>query len=196
MIWSVNRYVQRYWLTDRPLVSIHLWAAPWIQLRRANHYSIIKIIRQIENSKSIWLYLFYSLVITITIMSDGGALFHVRSEAQAHVKAQMQEISINKNDVGGYKRSHWSNRSTASSSSSYSESRPMGWSGSSAQRQTLSQVKNPTSTSRRATPRYSRLRKHKRPAWQSISSRPRSRRTPMHKTRRTDRTRQGLRRSG
>ena len=35
-------------------------------------------------------------------MSDGGALFRVRSDAQAHVKAQMQEISIHKNDVGGY----------------------------------------------------------------------------------------------
>ena len=35
-------------------------------------------------------------------MSDGGALFRVRSDAQARVKAQMQEILINKNDVGGY----------------------------------------------------------------------------------------------
>ena len=35
-------------------------------------------------------------------MSDGGALFRVQSDAQARVKAQMQEISINKNDVGGY----------------------------------------------------------------------------------------------
>ena len=35
-------------------------------------------------------------------MSDGGALFRVRSDAQARVKAQMQEISIHKNDVGGY----------------------------------------------------------------------------------------------
>ena len=35
-------------------------------------------------------------------MSDGGALFRIQSDAQARVKAQMQEISINKNDVGGY----------------------------------------------------------------------------------------------
>ena len=35
-------------------------------------------------------------------MSDGGALFHVRSDAQARVKAQMQELSITKNNVGGY----------------------------------------------------------------------------------------------
>ena len=35
-------------------------------------------------------------------MSDAGALFRVRSDAQAHVKAQMQEILIHKNDVGGY----------------------------------------------------------------------------------------------
>ena len=59
MIWAVNRYVQRYRLTDRPLASTPLWAAPWIQLRRASHYSIIKIIIQLDNSKSIWLYLFY-----------------------------------------------------------------------------------------------------------------------------------------
>ena len=36
-------------------------------------------------------------------MSDGGALFCVRSDAQARVKAQMQELSITKNDVSGYK---------------------------------------------------------------------------------------------
>ena len=36
-------------------------------------------------------------------MSDGGALFRVRSDAQAHMKAQMQELSITKNNVGGYK---------------------------------------------------------------------------------------------
>ena len=35
-------------------------------------------------------------------MSDGGALFRVRSYAQARVKAQIQELSITKNDVGGY----------------------------------------------------------------------------------------------
>ena len=35
-------------------------------------------------------------------MSDGGALFRVRSDAQSRVKAQMQEISIQKNNVGGY----------------------------------------------------------------------------------------------
>ena len=52
MIWSVNRYVHRYRLTARPLASTHLWAAPWIRMRRASHYSIIKIIRQLDNSKS------------------------------------------------------------------------------------------------------------------------------------------------
>ena len=35
-------------------------------------------------------------------MSDGGDFFRVRSDEQACVKAQMQEILINKNDVGGY----------------------------------------------------------------------------------------------
>ena len=55
MIWAVNRYVQRYRLTDRPLASTPFWAAPWIQLRCASHYSIIKIIRQLDNSNSIWL---------------------------------------------------------------------------------------------------------------------------------------------
>ena len=35
-------------------------------------------------------------------MSDGRALFRVRSDAQARVKARMQEISINKNDICGY----------------------------------------------------------------------------------------------
>ena len=35
-------------------------------------------------------------------MSDGGALFRVLSDAQARMKAQMQEILIHKNDVGGY----------------------------------------------------------------------------------------------
>ena len=35
-------------------------------------------------------------------MSDGGALFHVQSDAQARVKVQMQDISIHKNNVGGY----------------------------------------------------------------------------------------------
>ena len=35
-------------------------------------------------------------------MPDGGALFRVRSDAQARVKAKMQEISIHKNNVGGY----------------------------------------------------------------------------------------------
>ena len=35
-------------------------------------------------------------------MSDGGALFRVQSDAQARVKEQMQEISMHKNDVGGY----------------------------------------------------------------------------------------------
>ena len=59
MIWAVNRYVQRYRLTDRPLASTPLWPAPWIQLRRASHYSIIKISRQLDNNKSILLYLFY-----------------------------------------------------------------------------------------------------------------------------------------
>ena len=36
-------------------------------------------------------------------MYDGGALFQVQSEAQARVKAQMQEILIHKNEVGDYK---------------------------------------------------------------------------------------------
>ena len=36
-------------------------------------------------------------------MSDGGALFRVWSDAQARVKAQMQELSIAKNNSGGYK---------------------------------------------------------------------------------------------
>ena len=36
-------------------------------------------------------------------MSDGGALIRVRSDAQARVKAQMQELSITNNNVGGYK---------------------------------------------------------------------------------------------
>ena len=35
-------------------------------------------------------------------MWDCGALFSVRSDAKAHVKAQIQELSITKNDVGGY----------------------------------------------------------------------------------------------
>ena len=35
-------------------------------------------------------------------MSDGRALFHVRSDTQARVKAQIQELSITKNDIGGY----------------------------------------------------------------------------------------------
>ena len=64
MIWAMNRNVQRYRLTDRPLVSTHLWAAPWIQILRASHYSINKKI-QLHNSKSqIWLYLFYTCVIS------------------------------------------------------------------------------------------------------------------------------------
>ena len=61
IIWAVNRYVKRYQLTDRPLESTYLWAASSIRMRRASHYSIIKILRQLDNSKSpIWLYLFYS----------------------------------------------------------------------------------------------------------------------------------------
>ena len=60
MIWAVNRYVQRYRLKARTLASTHLWAAPWIRLRRASHYSIIKIIRQLDNSQpSPWLYILY-----------------------------------------------------------------------------------------------------------------------------------------
>ena len=35
-------------------------------------------------------------------MSDGGALFRVRTHAQARVEAQMQELLIIKNNVGGY----------------------------------------------------------------------------------------------
>ena len=46
MIWSVNRYIQRYWLTARLLASTHLCAVPWIMMRRAIHYSIIEILRQ------------------------------------------------------------------------------------------------------------------------------------------------------
>ena len=36
-------------------------------------------------------------------MSDGGELFRVRSDAQARVKLQMQELLIIKNNVRGYK---------------------------------------------------------------------------------------------
>ena len=61
MIWVVNRYVQRYRLTDRLLANTPLRDAPWIHLRRASHYSIIRIIIQLDNSKSIWIYLFYNL---------------------------------------------------------------------------------------------------------------------------------------
>ena len=35
-------------------------------------------------------------------MSDCGALFRVHTDAQARVKAQMQELLIVKNDVCGY----------------------------------------------------------------------------------------------
>ena len=35
-------------------------------------------------------------------MSDSGALFCVCIDAQSRVKAQIQELSIVKNDVGGY----------------------------------------------------------------------------------------------
>ena len=35
-------------------------------------------------------------------MSNGGALFCVRTNAPARVKAQMQEMSIAKNDISGY----------------------------------------------------------------------------------------------
>ena len=34
-------------------------------------------------------------------MSDGGALFRVRLDTKARVKAQMQEMSITNNNVGG-----------------------------------------------------------------------------------------------
>ena len=51
MIWAVNRYIQRYWLTTRPLESTHLWSVPWILVWRASHYSIIKKIRQLDNRK-------------------------------------------------------------------------------------------------------------------------------------------------
>ena len=70
MIWAVNRYVHTYRLMDRPLASTHLWAAPWIRLCRASHYSIIKIIRQLDNSNSIWLYLFYRRESTILDFSS------------------------------------------------------------------------------------------------------------------------------
>ena len=36
-------------------------------------------------------------------MSDGRALFRVRSDSQARLKSQMQQISIHKNDIGSYK---------------------------------------------------------------------------------------------
>ena len=36
-------------------------------------------------------------------MLDGGALFPVRSDAQARMKAQIKELSITKNDVVSYK---------------------------------------------------------------------------------------------
>ena len=35
-------------------------------------------------------------------MSDGGAFFRVRTDAKARVKAQMQELSIVNNNIGGY----------------------------------------------------------------------------------------------
>ena len=35
-------------------------------------------------------------------MSDGRSLFRVCTDAQARVKAQMQELSIVKNNVSGY----------------------------------------------------------------------------------------------
>ena len=35
-------------------------------------------------------------------MSDVRAFFRVRSDTQVRVKTKMQEISIHKNDVGGY----------------------------------------------------------------------------------------------
>ena len=60
MIWAVNRYVQRYQLTDRPLASNHLWSVPWILMPRTSHYYIIKIIGQLDNNKSSSrLYIFY-----------------------------------------------------------------------------------------------------------------------------------------
>ena len=43
--------------------------------------------------------LYYSYFFT---MSDGGALFCVRTDAHAKIKAHMQELSIVKNDIGGY----------------------------------------------------------------------------------------------
>ena len=46
------------------------------------------------------LHLLYSYY--YTTMSDGGALFRFRSNAQARVKAQMQELWITKSNVGGY----------------------------------------------------------------------------------------------
>ena len=36
-------------------------------------------------------------------MSDGGAIFRISTDAQARVKAQIQGLSIVKNDFGGYK---------------------------------------------------------------------------------------------
>ena len=97
-------------------------------------------------------------------------------------------------DTSTTPRSHWSNRSTASLSSSYSKIRPIGWSALVAKRRTLWQVTSPMSPSRRATTRDSWSWKHKLPARQATSSRPRSRRTPTHKTRQTEKKRQGSRR--
>ena len=33
---------------------------------------------------------------------DGGALFHVRTEARTRVLTEMSEIRLHKNEVGGY----------------------------------------------------------------------------------------------
>ena len=53
MIWAVNRYIQMYRLTARPLSSTHLCTVPWIMNQCASHYSIIKIVRQFYNIKSL-----------------------------------------------------------------------------------------------------------------------------------------------
>ena len=59
IVWAVNRYIQRYQLTARPLSSTHLCAVLWLMMRRASHFSIIKILRKFDNRRSSsWLYTF------------------------------------------------------------------------------------------------------------------------------------------
>ena len=158
MMWAVNRYVQRYRLTDRPLASTHLWATLWIWLRRASHYYIIKIIRQLDNSKSpIWLYLFYSLIIT----SPCRTAEHYSAFDQTHKRAWKRKCRSSQSpittlaDTSTTPRWHWSKKSTASLSSNYSKNQPMAWLVSAEKPQTCSPTTSPTSPSRRATSRDS-----------------------------------------